>query len=172
MMKNTKLLLAILGIGAVFTACADKQNESPVGSWQSAAPESVTGKIADAASASKTLAFTFEAPKGDSDGVVTLTANYDLVSTDSVASPYTVTASIKGTWKAESVNDDDYILAFDRNSLTVTGTDAPILGPVTDDFISSLAPFTKIEDVKVSKDGKQLKFETDKPEVDYIFVAK
>lgn len=169
-MKTTKVMLAALGFAALFTACDNKENENPTGSWQTAAPESV--QVAEASTASKTTDITFTAPQGDRPGDVTLTSNYELTGTDSLATAYTIQATISGSWTAESGEDDDYILTFDRNTLKVSGTDAPVLGPVTDDFIASLAKYTKIEDVKVSKDSKQLKFEAGNPEVKYLFVAK
>lgn len=171
-MKTTKTILMALGVAAMFTACSSRVDENPAGSWTSAAPATVTAKVADATSASKVLTFDFVAPDE-----VTLTADYDVtatVATDSV--PWTVsymaTASVKGTYNRDSKDDDEYLLSFDTNTLSVSGTDAPELGPVTDEFLSSLAQFTKIDDVKVSKDGKHLTFEAGHPDVEYHFVSK
>lgn len=172
-MKATKLsLFAALGLAAMFTACNHHEDENPTGSWISAAPQTVTAQIADASSATKTLALQFDAAQGDQPGVVTLTADYDLTATDSVAANYAIKATIKGTWTRNGDEHDEYLLTFDKNTLSVTGTDAPVLGPVTDDFMASLSQFTAIEDVEVSKDGKNMTFETGQPEVKYVFVAR
>lgn len=104
-----------------------------------------------------------------------MTADYEVtMPSDSIAEgiSYKVTASIDGTWTRDTDDDDDYLLAFDKNSLSVAGTDAPELGPVTDAFMNSLQQYTMIEDVEVSKDGTHLTFETKSPEVKYHFVKK
>lgn len=176
-MKTTKaFLLAAIGLTAVFTACDSQKDETPTGSWESAAPVSVTAGVAGASSASKTMTITFVAPQGDAPGVVTVTADYDVAlpaSADSTAaSSYKATATIKGTWARDGKEHDDYLLTFDRNSLAVNGVDAPELGPVTDEFLQSVSALASIEDVEVSKDGARMKFETDHPDVTYNFVRK
>lgn len=174
-MKKTATLFLTLGLAAAFTACSSN-DENPTGSWTAAAPESVTEKVADASSAIKTVSIDFAAPTGDAAGVVTLTSDYDVTvasATDSTqTATYKATATVKGTWAKEGDSDDDYVLTFDVNTVSVSGVDAPVLGPVTDEFISSIANFTSIEDVKVSKDGKNLTFEAGHPEVKYQFVRK
>lgn len=173
-MKTTKALILTLGIAAAisFTACDHHDNENPVGSWTSSAPQSVTATIDGATSASRTLSFDFETT-----GDVVLTADYDVTVpfvTDSVSNShsYKVTASVKGTYTRVKGENDDYTLTFDKNTVEVNGTNAPELGPVTDDFINSLSAFTSIEDVEVSKDGMHMSFETDKPDVKYNFVKE
>lgn len=175
-MKKSTLFVAALGFAAALTACgSDKKTENPTGSWTAAAPTTVTSAIEGATVATKTISFDFT-----SDGAVTYTANYDVTASayaegDTVATPvsYKVTASVNGTYKLEPKEDDDYILAFDTNTLSVVGTDAPELGPVTDEFISSIAQFTSVEDVKVSQDGSTMTFEAGHhPEVKYSFVKK
>lgn len=176
-MKTTKTLLLTLGLAAAFTACSTHRDDDPTGTWISAAPQSVTENVADANSATKTLTFDFAAPVADAASELTLTADYDVtatIPTDSAASKvtYQVTASIKGTWAQDGDDHDDYLLTFDKNTLSVNGTDAPELGPVTDEFLNSLAKFTTIEDVEVSKDASHMTFETKHPEVKYHFVKK
>lgn len=176
-MKTTKTLILTLGLAAMFTACDSNKDENPSGSWTSAAPVSVTQGVAEAKSASKTMTFDFTATDSKTAGDVVVTADYDVTSpvvTDSVTTDatYKVTASIKGTWTQEKGEDDDYLLSFDTNTLSVSGTDAPELGPVTDEFLTSLTTFTSIEDVEVSKDGTHMTFETKHPEVKYHFVKK
>lgn len=159
----------------MLTACGESENENPTGSWTSSAPQTVTTAIAGATTATKTVSVDFIAPTTGATGDLVFTADYDVtLPADSagVASSYKVTASIKGTWAQDGDDKDDYVLTFDRNTLTVNGTDAPELGPVTDEFLSSLAAFTTIEDVKVNKDGSTLSFETEKPDVNYTFVKK
>lgn len=177
-MKTSKILLYSLGIAAVFTACSDKNEENPVGTWTSSAPESVTASIDGATTAVKVVTIEFNAPTESSKpGDVTYTAKYDVTVpyvTDSISDSksYSVTASIKGTYSQVKGEDDDYSLAFDTNSLSVSGVNAPELGPVTDEFLSSIAPLTSIEDVEVSKDRAYMSFETKHPEVKYNFVKK
>lgn len=173
-MKNLKLMLLPLGVAALFAACG-QENRNPVGKWETAAPETVTQTISGATSATRTLTFDFVAPAADTTGSFTLTADYDITApADSTSAPvsYKATASINGTWTRDADDDDDYLLTFDRNSLSVSGVDAPVLGPVTDAFLGSLAPFTAIEDVEVSKDKKHMTFETKNPEVKYHFTSK
>lgn len=171
-MKTSKIFLCAMGLAAVMTACDHHKDADLTGSWTSAAPQSVTQSVAGATSATKTLSFDFTAPDQ-----MTMTAEYDVTVpevTDSVTNShsYQVTASVKGTYTLAKGEKDDYMLSFDTNTLSVSGTNAPELGPVTDDFLSSLAAFTKIEDVEVSKDATHLSFETDKPDVTYTFVKK
>lgn len=174
-----KTLMAAFAVAALFTACsAHHETEDPTGTWTSAAPISVTKGVADATTATKTLTIDFAAPVGDAAGELTYTADYDVTApyvTDegtTESRSYKVTASIKGTWAQEKGEHDDYLLTFDQNTLTVNGTDAPELGPVTDEFMTSLTTFTSIEDVEVSNDGTHMSFETDHPDVTYHFVKK
>lgn len=174
-MKTVKALFLTLGAAAMFTACSGHDDDNPTGSWSAAAPQSVTQTVAGATSATRTLSFEFNAPESDAPGLVTLTADYDVsIPTDSVSglSKYSVTATIKGTWTKEADSHDDYLLNFDTNTLEVNGTDAPELGPVTDDFLNSLGTFTTIEDVEVSNDGTHMTFEAGHPDVKYHFVRK
>lgn len=175
-MKTTKALLLTIGLTAALAACGHHNDDDPTGSWTSAAPQSVTQTVDGAKSATRTLTFYFNAPVGKEAGEMTFTADYDVTipsATDSVASQsYKATASVKGTWTQEADSHDDYLLTFDKNSLSVNGVDAPELGPVTDDFLNSLSQFTTIEDVEVSKDGSHMTFEVGHPEVKYHFVRK
>ncbi|MDE6340797.1 MAG: hypothetical protein K2K93_00625 [Muribaculaceae bacterium] len=57
----------------------------------------------------------------------------------------------------------------------MVGVDAPDgLGAVTATFMGSLAQYSKIEDVKVTKDGSVLSFELDNPDrtVSFARVAR
>ena len=57
----------------------------------------------------------------------------------------------------------------------MAGVDAPDgLGAVTATFMGSLAQYSKIEDVKVTKDGSVLSFELDNPDrtVSFARVAR
>lgn len=174
-MKTTKILLSLFGLAAVMTACSTQKDDDPTGSWVSSAPQTVTADVEGSSSATKTISFDFLAPVSDNPGDVTYTADYNVtVPGDSTSESisYQVTASIKGTWSQDVDDHDDYVLAFDTNTLNVTGTNAPELGPVTDEFLKSVATFTSIEDVEVSKDGTHMKFETEHPDVKYQFVKK
>lgn len=173
-MKTINAIFLSLGVAAALTAC-DHHNDNLEGKWTSAAPESAA--VAGAQSAVQTSTFDFTAPVDGGAGTVTYTADYDVTVpfvTDSVsnATTYQVTASIQGTWTQDGDDHDDYLLTFDRNSLSVNGTNAPELGPVTDAFINSLGKFSTIEDVEVSKDGTHMTFEAGHPDVKYHFVRK
>lgn len=169
-MKKTSTLIISLGLVAAFTACSDK-NENPTGSWTSAAPTTVTINDVPATTATKTISFDFVAPVDKAAGQFSYTADYDVKATAEQPA-YKATASIKGTWTPKDREDDEYLLTFDKNSLSVSGVDAPGLGAVTDQFMSDLTKFVKIEDVKVSKDGTHMQFETSHPDTDYHFVKK
>lgn len=176
-MKTLGKFLLAAGLVASLSACGTDKNENPEGKWSSAAPVSVTENIAGASSATESLTFDFQAAVNGQPGTVIYTADYDVAlpaSTDSVAGPtsYKVTATIQGTWTQDMDDHDDYLLTFDQNTLSVSGTDAPELGPVTDVFLKSLSKFTTIEDVEVSKDGAHMTFETKSPEVKYHFARK
>lgn len=177
-MKATKILFLSMATAALFASCGQQHDDdNPTGAWTASAPESVTQAIADATSATKTVSIDFAAPVGEADGVVTLSADYDITVpyvTDSTtnATSYKATATISGTWTQDVDDHDDYLLTFDTNSLAVNGVNAPVLGPVTDEFLSSVKAFTTIEDVEVSKDGTHLTFETKHPDVKYHFVKK
>lgn len=174
-MKITKTLILTLGLAAILSACSDKNESVPTGIWKSAAP--ISASVADATSATKVLTVDFASPVDNQAAELTFTADYDVtapVVADSVTTvvSYQVTATIKGTWTKESGSKDDYLLTFDRNSLVVNGVNAPELGSVTDDFLNSLAPFAKIEDVELTQNGSHMTFETNNPEVDYHFVRQ
>lgn len=176
-MKLTKLFVMALGVAGVMTACSSYNDDDPTGSWTSSAPESVTEAVAGAKTATVVTSIDFNKPVGDADGMLTLVADYDVtapVVTDSATTDvaYKVVATIKGTWAQDGDDHDDYLLTFDKNTLSVEGTDAPELGPVTDAFLNSLSKFSVIEDVEVSKDKKHLTFETKNPEVKYHYVSK
>lgn len=166
------------GVAALMSACSNaSRDDDPTGNWTASAPQSVTEKVDGATSAVKTISFDFTAPAKGEAGDVTYTADYDVTATyptDSVPTTvtYKATASVKGTWTKEADEHDDYLISFDRNTLTVSGVDAPELGPVTDEFLNSLATFTNIEDVDVSKDGTHMTFEAGHPDVKYQFVKK
>lgn len=177
-MKITKILLYSFGAAALLTACHDSNDDDPTGSWKSASPISVADRVDGATAVTKSFTIDFSAAaEKNVPGEVTLTADYDVTVpfvTDSVTNKtsYQATATVKGTWTKEAKSDDDYLLTFDTNTLSVTGIDAPMLGPVTNEFLSSLAAFTSIEDVDVSDDGTHMTFETDHPDVKYHFVKK
>lgn len=173
-MKTLSTAIIAAALVASLASC-DSHNENPEGSWTSASPESVTEQIAGAKSATQSLSLNFAPGEGETPGVVTLTADYDITlqPNDSVAAPaYKTTATITGTWTRKGDDRDEYLLTFDPNSLSVSGIDAPELGPVTDAFLNTAARFTQIEDVEASKDGQHLTFETKNPDVEHHFVKK
>lgn len=176
-MKTMKFGTALLAFGmlAGLASCDSHKDESPVGKWTSSAPEVVTANVAGASSATQTLSIEFVAPVSDEkSGDVIVSADYDVKgesATDSVGT-YTATATIKGTWSQDLGEHDEYLLTFDKNTLSVSGVDAPGLGAVTDAFLGTISKFTKLDDVEVSKDGSHLKFETKHPEVKYQFVKE
>lgn len=161
----------ILG-GFAMTSCSES-NTDFLGSWTSATPETVVPAIDGAVAATEVTTFDFSAGTDKASGPVKLTKDYTVtLPADSLGNPvsYTVKASIEGTWTREEKSDDDFILAFDQNSLDVAGVDAPELGPVTANFLGTIGDFTKIEDVKVLKDTNIMKFETDHPDRHFTFI--
>lgn len=176
-MKTSKILFYSIGLAAIVTACSNNKEENPEGTWLASAPQTVTQSIEGATSATKVTTIEFQTPAEKQPGVVVYTADYDVTVpyvTDSISgsTSYKVTASINGTYVKDNKDDDEYLLTFDKNTLNVAGTNAPELGPVTDEFLNSIAPLTAIEDVKVNKDRTHLTFETKNPEVKYVYVAK
>lgn len=175
-MKTLKTLVMTLGVAALMASCDSAKNESPVGSWTSAAPETATEAVSGASTASKSTTITFTAPaEGQTAGEVVLTTDYDVttVAADTTeAVSYKATATIKGTYTQKDGDKDEYLMTFDKNTLQVAGVDAPELGPVTDDFLASVAKLTQIDDVEVSKDGTHMTFEVKNPKVEYHFVKK
>lgn len=169
-MRKSTLSISALGLALAFAACGSHHDDNPTGSWKVSAPQSVTEKVADAKSAVKTISLDFNAPAEGADGTFVYSADYDVTGVND--STYTVSAKINGTWAQDTDDHDDYLLSFDRNSLNVSGTDAPGLGAVTDEFLNSLSTFTTIEDVEVSDDGTHLTFETKNPKTEYHFVKK
>lgn len=169
----------ILGATAAVVAfalagCAGDENKL-IGEWQTAVPKSVKEKVADATYATQSLTIKFGQGEDVTTGPVELTSEYDMTApADSAgnAANYKVTAKISGTWTRDVDDQDDYLLAFDKNSLKVEGKDAPELGPVTDLFLNSLARFSTIDDVEVSKDGKSMSFEIENPDATIQFVKK
>lgn len=173
-MKKAALFAASLTLMAMAGACSDSADIT--GKWVSAAPVSVTTEVADARSAVSTLTFDFNKPTDGGLGELTLTADYDVTATNPTDSlgttQYKAVATIKGTWVRDEDDSDDYLLSFDRNSLSVDGTNAPALGPVTDAFLNMVGRFTAIEDVELTKDGSHLSFETENPDTKYVFLKK
>lgn len=171
--------LKFIALGAAFLALATACDESHdiTGKWTSAAPEKVTEQVADAQSAFVTTTFDFNAPVNGEPGIVTYSADYDVTAPVADADTtkivkYTVTANIQGTWSRDVDDDDDVLISFDRNTLSVAGNDAPELGPVTDAFLNSLSQFTTISDIEVSKDKAHLTFEVGHPDKKLHFVSK
>lgn len=176
-MKTSQILFYSLAIATAFTACTQSKEENPTGKWVASAPQTVTSDIYGSTSANKVTTIEFQTPVDKQPGVVIYTADYDVTVpyiTDSVANTksYLVTATIKGSYVQDKHDDDEYLLSFDKNTLTVSGTNAPELGPVTNEFLNSITPLTAIEDVKVNKERTHLTFETKSPEIKFVYVAK
>lgn len=157
---------ALLFGAAALSSCSEEKNVM-IGSWTSAAPEAVIPSIEGSTSATAVTTFDFSEGTEKSNGPVKMTTDYTVTAPDSVGNAinYTVKASVEGKWTREEKGDDDYYLSFDTNTLDVAGVDAPDgLGAVTANFIASLAQYSKIEDVEVTKDGSILSFELDNPD--------
>lgn len=157
---------------ASFASCSDSNNIT--GTWETNTPSPVVPAIEGTVSAIQTT--TFEFGKGDSKntGPLKLTTVYEMsLPSDSVSEGgvSTVNATIEGTWTRDENDDDDYILAFDKNSLSVNAISAPELGPVTQTFLAGLSRFSKIEDVEISKSAGVLTFE-DHADAKYVLSRK
>lgn len=158
---NKILLGAAVVIGAAaFSSCSG--GDEMIGTWESSTPSQVFPTISGTVSA--TASTTIEFIKGDThkSGPVKLTTIYEMTlppDSTGVSALSTVNASIQGTWTRDDRDEDDFILTFDKNTLSVNAISAPELGPVTDTFMSSLSRYTQIDDVEVNKDKTILKFE-------------
>lgn len=166
---------AALLFGAAAISSCSEENNKMIGTWTSSAPEAVVSAIEGTTSATAITTFEFSEGAEKSNGPVKMTTDYTVTAPDSVGNAinYTVKASVEGKWTREEKGDDDYYLSFDQNTLDVAGVDAPDgLGAVTANFLGSLAQYSKIEDVDVTKDGSVLSFELDNPDRKVSFTKK
>lgn len=166
---------AALLFGAAALSSCSEENNAMIGTWTSSAPEVVVPAIEGTTSATTVTTFEFSEGTEKSNGPVKMTTDYTVTAPDSVGNAinYTVKASVEGKWTREEKGDDDYFLSFDQNTLDVAGVDAPDgLGAVTANFLGSLAQYSKIEDVEVTKDGSTLSFELDNPDRKVSFTKK
>lgn len=166
--------VALLFGAAAISSCSEENNKM-IGTWTSSAPEVVVPAIEGTTSATAITTFEFSEGAEKSNGPVKMTTDYTVTAPDSVGNAinYTVKASVEGKWTREEKGDDDYYLSFDQNTLDVAGVDAPDgLGAVTANFLGSLAQYSKIEDVDVTKDGSVLSFELDNPDRKVSFTKK
>lgn len=165
---------ALLFGAAAISSCSEDTNKM-IGTWTSSAPEAVVPAIEGTTSATAVTTFEFSEGTEKSNGPVKMTTDYTVTAPDSVGNAlnYTVKASVEGKWTREEKGDDDYFLSFDQNTLDVAGVDAPDgLGAVTATFLNSLAQYSKIEDVEVTKDGSVLSFELDNPDRKVSFTKR
>ncbi|MDE5793510.1 MAG: hypothetical protein K2I08_02195 [Muribaculaceae bacterium] len=165
---------ALLFGAASLSSCSEDKNEM-IGTWTSSTPEVVVPAIEGSTSATAITTFEFSEGTEKSNGPVKLTKDYTVTAPDSVGNAinYTVKASVEGKWTREEKGDDDYYLSFDQNTLDVAGVDAPDgLGAVTANFLGSLAQYSKIEDVDVTKDGSVLSFELESTDAKVSFTKK
>lgn len=170
-MKALKSILlgsaAILGIAAI--ASCSKENKM-IGTWETSSPSAVVPTLPGTVATTQVTTFEFCEGKDAKSGPVKLTARYELtLPADSTGLTHnsTISATIEGTWTRDDKDDDDYFLAFDRNSLNVNAISAPELGPATDVFMSGLAKLGQIEDVEVNKEKTILTFE-DQADTKYV----
>lgn len=169
---NQLALGAALVCGAAAMTSCSEDNNAMIGTWTSATPEVVVPAIEGASSATAVTTFDFSEGSEKSNGSVKMTKDYTVTVADSVGNPvnYTVKASVEGQWTREDKGDDDYFISFDQNTLDVAGVDAPDgLGAVTANFLGSLAQYSKIEDVEVTKDGSVLSFELESTDAKVSF---
>ena len=161
-----------LGSAAAIASCSESKNEM-IGSWTAAAPQAVVPTISGTVSATEVTSFVFDEGTDKSSGPVKMTTDYNItLPADSLGNPRscTVKASVSGRWTRDEKDDDDYYMAFDRNTLDVAAVDADDLGGVTDAFLGSLARYTAIDDVEVNKDGSSLVFEVESPDAKLHFI--
>ena len=166
---------AALLFGAASLSSCSEENNAMIGTWTSSTPEVVVPAIEGATSATAITTFEFSEGAEKGNGPVKMTKDYTVTAPDSVGNAinYTVKASVEGKWTREDKGDDDYYLSFDQNTLDVAGVDAPDgLGAVTANFLGSLAQYSKIEDVEVTKDGAVLSFELESTDAKVSFTKK
>ncbi len=166
---------AALLFGAAALSSCSEENNKMIGTWTSSNPEVVVPAIEGTTSATAITTFEFSEGADKGNGPVKMTKDYTVTAPDSVGNAvnYTVKASVEGKWTREEKGDDEYYLSFDQNTLDVAGVDAPDgLGAVTANFLGSLAQYSKIEDVDVTKDGTILSFELESTDAKVSFVKK
>ena len=170
-MKNKSRIFlsaaAVAGL-AIFASCADENRI--IGAWETTAPQPVVPTISGTISSTQTTTIEFAKGTDSKSGPMKLTTIYEMtLPGDSTATAplSTVNATISGTWTREDGDDDDYILAFDKNSLSVNAVSAPELGPVTEEFLSSISRFSTLEDVEVNKEKTIMTFE-DQRDTKYV----
>ena len=159
---NRILLGAAIFLGAATFASCSSDNDRMIGKWETATPTTVFPTIPGTVSSTATTTIEFSKGTDSKSGPVKLTTIYEMTlpsDSTAMAPVSTVNASINGTWTRDDKDDDDFFLSFDQNSLSVNAISAPELGPVTQVFLSSLARYTRIDDVEVNKANTVLTFE-------------
>lgn len=158
---NRILLGAAVLIGTAALASCSNDNKL-IGKWETSTPAAVFPTIPGTVSSTATTTIEFSKGTDSKSGPVKLTTIYEMTlpsDSTAMAPVSTVNATINGTWTRDDKDDDDYFLSFDQNSLSVNAISAPELGPVTQVFLSSLARYTRIDDVEVNKANTVLTFE-------------
>lgn len=184
---------AVLACGALYS-CSD---DAPfIGSWTTAAPADITGRIAGSAVSTATTQLSFNESQQKGSGTVGMA--YEIEVTYPLALPGVTgavtipgSASVDGMWTYDVDDRDDVLIRFDYKSLQVNidSTRVRIVGvhPTRADsvldgmfnrardamsgyVIGDMRRYTAVDDIEASADGSRLSFEIHSPAAGMVFV--
>lgn len=171
---NNLLIAAVVAAGALtVTSCSEKTDFT--GKWVSGTPDNVTNVFVGSRLATSTTKITFERTPESTDGVVTLSSDYEITPAagDSISSGVVKgTATVKGTWSYDVDDQDDLLLSYDMSTVSVSMADSNASAykdQMSHAFMSELTQYSVLEDVEVSKDGKTMTVELQSPERKVVF---
>lgn len=196
-MKQIGVLSAILLPGiALLSSCTEKKADF-IGEWRAVKPVTVTSEITGAESATEEITLVFSEAKGNTSGKVEMTGRFKVsmaLPSDStaVSVPVTFTADARcdGSWTPDGDDYDDLLLAFDYEAITVTVDTTSLsagakLSPehlsstselcrmkVENAFRSTLARYSVLDDVEVSKDRTSMDLELQNPKEKVYFTRR
>lgn len=196
-MKQIGVLSAILLPGiALLSSCTEKKADF-IGEWRAVKPVSVTSEITGAESATEEITLVFSEAKGNTSGKVEMTGRFKVsmaLPSDStaVSLPVTFTADARcdGSWTPDGDDYDDLLLVFDYEAITVTVDTTSLsagakLSPehlsstselcrmkVENAFRSTLARYSVLDDVEVSKDRTSMDLELQNPKEKVYFTRR
>ena len=196
-MKKNLTLVAAAGMVVLALASCSKKDQF-VGTWQAMSPVNISAGIPAASDAHSLTSVTFGA-QGDVMLSSIINATQPVYENYGALQGYEVsvaaTATVKGKWAYVPGEDDDLVLTFDQNSLNVDvdsngvtfrqnmtdGEQQPVTDSLTaatvaiwkQQFTSAMRNeimrYSRLDDVKTTKDGQTLKFEIENPEQDLVF---
>lgn len=196
-MKKIGALAALLLPGiALLSSCGNKKADF-IGEWKAVKPVAVTSEITGAESATEEITLVFSETKGNTAGKVEMTGRFKVsmaLPSDStaVSVPVTFTADARcdGSWTPDGDDYDDLLLAFDYEAIAVTVDTTSLAAggklsaehlsstaelckmKVENAFRSTLARYSVLDDVEVSKDRTSMDFELKNPKEKVYFTRR